>query len=277
MGQLAWDYAKREVHLSMPGYVPDALNQFGHELPRRRQDSPYPHTPPNFGAKQKFVDTSDDSPVLDAAGKRFIQQVNGKFLFLGRAVENTILVALISLAAQQAAPTEVTRKRAKQLLDYVATQEEAIITYRASDMGEVVMTSVEGLLDVLVEGERKRSMGATGMNHQSSRSHSILRITVKRTSNGTATESMLNLVDLAGSESDRYTGYTWKHRKQQSEGVMINVSLLALSNVITSLGENANHVTYRESKLTQMLQPSLLGGAKVAIIYCATLAEAYFI
>jgi hypothetical protein len=131
---LAWDYAKREVHLSMPGYVPDALNQFGHELPRHRQDSPYPHTPPNFGAKRKFVDTSDDSPVLDAAGKRFIQQVNGRFLFLGRAVDNTILVALRSLAAQQAAPTEETRKQAKQLLDYVATQEEAIITYRASDM-----------------------------------------------------------------------------------------------------------------------------------------------
>ena len=49
-------------------------------------------------------------------------------------MDSTILVALSSLASQQAAPTEDTKRKAKQLLDYMASQEDAIITYRASDM-----------------------------------------------------------------------------------------------------------------------------------------------
>ena len=60
--------------------------------------------------------------------------MTGKFLYLGRAVDHTILAALSSIAAQQASPTEETRKRAQQLLDYLATQEDAIVTYCASDM-----------------------------------------------------------------------------------------------------------------------------------------------
>ena len=44
-------------------------------------------------------------------------------------------MALLSLlASQQSAPTEATRKKANQLLYYMASQEEAIITYKASDM-----------------------------------------------------------------------------------------------------------------------------------------------
>ena len=41
-----WDYDGEEVHISMPGYVAKALKQFQHEKPKRRQDSPYPWTPP---------------------------------------------------------------------------------------------------------------------------------------------------------------------------------------------------------------------------------------
>jgi len=103
-------------------------------MPTRRQDSPYPYTPPKYGAKVQYANNGDDSPLLDKNGKRFIQQVNGKFLFLGRAVDLTILTALSAIAAQQASPTEETKKRAIQLLDYLASQEEAILTYRASDM-----------------------------------------------------------------------------------------------------------------------------------------------
>ena len=60
--------------------------------------------------------------------------MTGKFLYLGRAVDLTILTALSALASQQSSPTEDTKKKAMQLLDYLATQEEAILTYRASDM-----------------------------------------------------------------------------------------------------------------------------------------------
>ena len=58
----------------------------------------------------------------------------GKFLYYGRAVDNTILVAISAIAARQANPTADTMAKTKQLLDYLASQEEAILTYSASNM-----------------------------------------------------------------------------------------------------------------------------------------------
>jgi hypothetical protein len=54
--------------------------------------------------------------------------------YYGRAVGNTILPALSVIATEQAQPTEKTKEILTQLLDYCATQEEAIITYSASKM-----------------------------------------------------------------------------------------------------------------------------------------------
>jgi hypothetical protein len=71
---------------------------------------------------------------LDKAGIKYVQQVAGTLLYYGRAVDTTILPALSSIASEQAAPTERTREKVKQLLDYCASQEEAIITYNASKM-----------------------------------------------------------------------------------------------------------------------------------------------
>ena len=118
----------------MPGYVSKARKEFGHEMPRKKQDSPYPVLPTTYGAKAQYPERPDDSPPLDKEGKHFIQRVNGKFLYLGRAVDLTILAAVSALASQQATPTEETKRRAQQLMDYLATQEEAILTYRASNM-----------------------------------------------------------------------------------------------------------------------------------------------
>jgi len=74
------------------------------------------------------------APLLDKHGKKIIQRVCGKFLFLGRAVNPTLLCPISAIASQSAAPTEDTMKQTLQLLDYLATQEEAVITYNASDM-----------------------------------------------------------------------------------------------------------------------------------------------
>ncbi len=56
------------------------------------------------------------------------------FLFLARAVDGGLLPALSSLASQQANPMEKTMVLCKQFLDFMATQEDAVLTYRASDM-----------------------------------------------------------------------------------------------------------------------------------------------
>ena len=131
---LDWDYERRRVHLSMPGYVKAALQQFGHPMPTKRQDSPYPYTPPKYGQKVQYATKADNTPLLGEADKRFIQRVCGKFLYYGRAVDNTILVAISAIAAQQAKPTMDTMAKTKHLLDYLASQEEAVLTYSASNM-----------------------------------------------------------------------------------------------------------------------------------------------
>lgn len=129
-----WDYDHRMVHLSMPGYISKALQRFGHERPRRVQNSPHPHVTPTYGAKAQYVDVDQPSPTLDKEGQKFVQAVTGTLLYYSRAVDPTMLVALNAIATQQAAPTQRTMERVKQLLDYAASQEEAILTYRASDM-----------------------------------------------------------------------------------------------------------------------------------------------
>ena len=53
-------------------------------------------------------------------------------------------------------------------------------------------------------------------------------------------------------------------------------SLLTLSRVIVALGTtNQKHINFRDSKLTRILQPSLSGNAKMAVICCATPSELY--
>ncbi len=60
--------------------------------------------------------------------------MTGTLLYYARAVDPTLLTALSAIASQQANPTQATMDKVRQLLDYVASQEEAILTYRASNM-----------------------------------------------------------------------------------------------------------------------------------------------
>ena len=118
----------------MPRCVAIALKQFNHPKPSRKQNAPFPCEPIKYGAKQQFAKQMSNSPPLDKKGKWFIQQVCGKLLFLGRAVDSTLLCPISAIASQSANPTENTMKQTKQLLDYVASQDEAVLTYHASEM-----------------------------------------------------------------------------------------------------------------------------------------------
>jgi len=131
---IKWDYEGRKVHLAMPGYLPKALTRFKHPIPSTLQDQPYPHIKPNHGAKTQHTASEDTSPPLDKEGKLFIQEVCGTFLFYARAIDGGILPALSALALQQAQPMENTMKLCKLFLDYMASQEEAVLTYKANDM-----------------------------------------------------------------------------------------------------------------------------------------------
>jgi centromeric protein E len=102
---------------------------------------------------------------------------------------------------------------------------------------EEIVTDFESLLRILVRGDKSRTFAATGMNERSSRSHTILRVTIESrekdiaddsndnhqsrvpSGDGAVRISTLNLVDLAGSESVRHTGATGERQK---EGGLIN-------------------------------------------------------
>ena len=73
-------------------------------------------------------------PPLDEKGKKFIQQVRGKFVFIGRAVNSTLLCPVSAITYPSTNPPEDTLTQTKQMLDYLDTQEETVLTFKVSDM-----------------------------------------------------------------------------------------------------------------------------------------------
>lgn len=85
-------------------------------------------------------------------------------------------------------------------------------------------------------------------------------------------DSKLHFVDLAGSERLKNTGASGERAR---EGISINAGLAALGKVISQLSsrQSGSHVSYRDSKLTRLLQDSLGGNAITYMIACVTPAE----
>ena len=131
---LDWDYCNKRVHLSMIIYIDDTLKRFHQPPPKKPQYQPHPQVKPNYGAKAQYTDNPDTSPLLERIDIKFIQEVVGTLLYYARAVNSTMLVALGYIAVQQAAPTEATMTKVKQLLDYASTHPDIIVTYTASNM-----------------------------------------------------------------------------------------------------------------------------------------------
>lgn len=75
-----WDYERRQVHQSIPGYIVKALKAFQH-IACNKQHQTFPSVPIKYGATKQYATQSSVAPLLDAAGKKFIQQVCGTFLF----------------------------------------------------------------------------------------------------------------------------------------------------------------------------------------------------
>jgi hypothetical protein len=129
---LDWNYTNCQVHLSMPNYVTKAIKF--QRIAKKCQYALYPCIPIHYGAKKQYAMQKSKAPLLDNKDKQFIQQVCGKFLFLGRAVDSTLLCPISAIASQSSKPTKDTMRQTLQLLDCLATQEDAILSYHASDM-----------------------------------------------------------------------------------------------------------------------------------------------
>ena len=124
----------------------------------------------------------------------------------------------------------------------------------------------EDVYAALKIGSNNRAQAATLMNEHSSRSHSIFILTINQNNKkeGFSKVGKLYLVDLAGSEKISKTGATG-HTLEEAK--IINKSLTTLGRVINNLTDGkSQHIPYRESKLTRVLQESLGGNSKTCLI-----------
>jgi hypothetical protein len=113
---------------------PEGLKTFPAPPPRIRQNQPHPNTKKTYRAKEQFAKPINKIQLLDKSRKKFILEVTWVFLFLAWAIDGTILTPLSALASKQATPTETTMEKCLQFLKYTASQEDAILTYKASNM-----------------------------------------------------------------------------------------------------------------------------------------------
>ncbi|KAK6146279.1 hypothetical protein DH2020_020148 [Rehmannia glutinosa] len=144
------------------------------------------------------------------------------------------------------------------------------------NLREECVTSMKDVSQLLIKGLSNRRTSATCVNAESSRSHSVFTCVVESRGKSAADGlsrlkmSRINFVDLAGSERQKQTGAAGERLKEAGN---INRSLSQLGNLINILAEvsqtgKQRHIPYRDSKLTFLLQESLGGNAKLAMI-CA--------
>ncbi|KAL4439937.1 hypothetical protein ABPG75_002938 [Micractinium tetrahymenae] len=130
----------------------------------------------------------------------------------------------------------------------------------------VDVSQPERVASLLERAMRQRSVGATAMNEQSSRSHMVFMLHIDGANEGTGQKAkgLLNLIDLAGSERLSRSAVTGDRLKETQA---INKSLAALGDVIAALGNKEAHVPYRNSKLTHLLQSSLGGASSKTLMF----------
>ncbi|KAL6842587.1 hypothetical protein ACP4OV_027431 [Aristida adscensionis] len=150
------------------------------------------------------------------------------------------------------------REDGKQKVCIVGLQE-----YRVSD--------VETIKELIEKGSATRSTGTTGANEESSRSHAILQLAIKRRVDGNESKpprpvGKLSFIDLAGSERGADT--TDNDKQTRIEGAEINKSLLALKECIRALDNDQTHIPFRGSKLTEVLRDSFIGDSRTVMISC---------
>lgn len=203
---------------------------------------------------------------------------------------------------------EIYNEQLRDLLvsESIPQSDRATVAIREDTKGRILLTgltqtditSADDIYRALAFGSSIRQTDATAINARSSRSHAVfsLNLVQKKTEvsmgttpkkdkrmsvpveNATPTESIvtvdskLHFVDLAGSERLKNTGATGDRAK---EGISINAGLASLGKVISQLSskQGSSHISYRDSRLTRLLQDSLGGNAITFMIACVTPAS----
>ncbi|EPB70279.1 kinesin motor domain protein [Ancylostoma ceylanicum] len=189
----------------------------------------------------------------------------------------------------------------EEIVDLLANDRASSLNVRIHEdaRGEIYLHGVtnkgvhdlHSTLEILKNGALNRTVAATNMNEQSSRSHAIFSLHIKQQRVAVSADAptpgqeiemellsaKFHFVDLAGSERLKRTGATGDRAK---EGISINCGLLALGNVISALGGangKVSHVPYRDSKLTRLLQDSLGGNSRTLMIACVSPSDSDFV
>ncbi|KFO57111.1 Kinesin-like KIF13B, partial [Corvus brachyrhynchos] len=176
---------------------------------------------------------------------------------------------------------EIYNEKVRDLLDpkgsrqSLKVREHSVYGPYVDGLSKLAVASYKDIESLMSEGNKSRTVAATNMNEESSRSHAVFKIILTHTlydvQSGTSGEKVgkLSLVDLAGSERATKTGAAGDRLK---EGSNINKSLTTLGLVISALadqaaGKNKNKfVPYRDSVLTWLLKDSLGGNSKTAMV-----------
>lgn len=216
----------------------------------------------------------EDQPELHGVLPRLLEDLFARFKTEAREHENVEFLCKGGLV-------EIYNERIHDLLDSAS---ESNLQLRESmqrgvyveGQTEVVFDTAQEALDTVKRGAEGRRVGATAMNRESSRSHTVFTLTLesrKPDADGVivSRKSRVNIVDLAGSERQKLTKAT---DERLVEANYINKSLLCLGTVISSLAALADttapslrpHIKYRDSKLTFLLRDSLGGNSKTHMI-----------
>ncbi|KAL1553200.1 kinesin-like protein KIN-UC [Salvia divinorum] len=259
-------------------------------------------------ASQKRVYEAVAKPVVESVldgyngtVMAYGQTGTGKTYTLGRmgkddASERGIMVRALEdiLAGTSASDTiEVSYLQLymESIQDLLAPEKTNIPIIEDAKTGEVSVPGAEivkirkldHFLELMQLGEANRHAANTKMNTESSRSHAILMVYIRRSANEeeetnqetgmaagrqghhvlTIRKSKLLIVDLAGSER---IGKSGSEGHVLEEAKFINLSLTSLGKCINALTENSPHIPIRDSKLTRLLRDSFGGSARTSLI-----------
>ena len=124
------------------------------------------------------------------------------------------------------------------------------------------VTDLNILMQIIEYGLNCRTVGVTGANADSSRSHGIIQIKIK--DYNLKDYGKISFIDLAGSE--RAADTIDVNKQTKFDGAEINKSLLALKECIRALDQDKKHTPFRGSKLTLVLRDSFIGNCKTLMI-----------
>ncbi|KAL1139626.1 hypothetical protein AAG570_006606 [Ranatra chinensis] len=176
---------------------------------------------------------------------------------------------------------EIYNEKVHDLLDpkpnkqSLKVREHAVFGPYVDGLSQLAVTSFQDIDMLMAEGNKSRTVAATNMNSESSRSHAVFSVVLTQTLTDTASGvsgekvSRMSLVDLAGSERAVKTGAAGDRLK---EGSNINKSLTTLGLVISKLADQSSgktkdkFVPYRDSVLTWLLKDNLGGNSKTVMV-----------